>query len=46
MYINNGFGIFSKNTKAIPNIYESSQTVKSSDIDKDGDLDLFIELDL
>ena len=42
LYINNGFGIFSKNTKAIPNIYESSQTVISSDIDKDGDLDLFI----
>tara|TARA_B100000809_G_scaffold95141_1_gene93806 strand:+ start:13412 stop:16702 length:3291 start_codon:yes stop_codon:yes gene_type:complete len=42
LYINNGFGVFSKNTKAIPNIYESSQTVKSSDIDNDGDLDLFV----
>jgi hypothetical protein len=42
LYINNGFGIFLKNTKAIPNIYESTQTVKSSDMDKDGDLDLFI----
>ncbi len=42
LYINNGNGQFSKNEKAIPNIFESSQSVKASDIDNDGDLDLFI----
>jgi hypothetical protein len=42
LYINNGSGVFTKNSKAIPNIYESSQCVKASDIDNDGDLDLFI----
>ena len=42
LYINDGLGNFVKNLTALPNIYESTQTVKSSDIDKDGDLDLFI----
>mgnify|MGYP005990725105 CR=1 FL=1 len=42
IYINDGLGNFSKNNTAIPNIYESTQTVKASDIDADGDLDLFI----
>lgn len=42
IYINDGLGNFSKNNSAIPNIYESTQTVKASDIDADGDLDLFI----
>jgi hypothetical protein len=42
VYINDGQGNFTKDNKAVPNIFESSQTVKASDVDADGDLDLFI----
>ncbi len=42
LYLNNGSGVFSKSEDAIPNIYESSQCVKTSDIDEDGDIDLFV----
>ncbi len=42
IYLNNGKGEFKKDATALPDIYTSSQCVKASDIDADGDLDLFI----
>jgi hypothetical protein len=46
LYKNNGFGVFTDSSSSLPNIYESSQSVKASDIDSDGDLDLFVGIRL
>jgi hypothetical protein len=42
LYINDGSGKFTYNSSALPEINQSSQCVKTSDIDNDGDLDLFV----
>lgn len=42
LYLNNGSGRFTKTTDALPQMLSSKSCVCSSDIDKDGDIDLFI----
>ena len=42
LYINDGKGDFKRNTQSLPSISVSSQTVIASDVDNDGDLDLFV----
>jgi hypothetical protein len=42
LYINNGKGKFTKAKGALPKKYISGQAVVAADVDKDGDLDLFV----
>lgn len=42
LFINNGSGRFTKSTDALPRMQNSKSCVRAADMDKDGDLDLFI----
>jgi len=42
LYINDGVGAFTKSKKGLPNIAQSSQCAITSDVDGDGDLDIFV----
>jgi hypothetical protein len=42
LYVNDGKGNFSRKVSALPTMLISTGTVKASDIDADGDIDLFV----
>lgn len=42
LYINNGKGIFTKSKNSLPENYTAGSVVIPSDIDNDGDIDLFV----
>ncbi|WP_089261912.1 VCBS repeat-containing protein [Maribacter sedimenticola] len=42
LLLNDGFGNFTEATNSIPNMFSNTNCVKAADIDKDGDLDLFV----
>ena len=42
LYLNDGQGNFSRSVNALPPMYDNKSCVRPADIDKDGDLDLFV----
>ena len=42
LYINDGNGNFTRHAKALPQLYSSKETVAATDIDNDGDIDIFV----
>ena len=42
LYLNDGQGHFTKNPQALPPMFTNKSCVKPFDVDKDGDLDLFV----
>lgn len=42
LFINDGKGHFNVSLKAIPQLYENKSCVTTADIDKDGDMDVFV----
>jgi hypothetical protein len=42
LYLNNGKGVFSKSKDALPDYFENGSIVRISDVDHDGDMDMFV----
>jgi hypothetical protein len=42
LYLNNGKGRYSKTAHSLPPLYENKSCITSADIDRDGDLDIFV----
>ena len=45
LYINDGKGNLTKSNNSIPLNYSSGMRVSANDFDKDGDIDLFVEVE-
>ncbi len=42
LYLNDGRGTFSRAARALPPMYDNKSCVRPADVDRDGDLDLFV----
>jgi enediyne biosynthesis protein E4 len=42
LYLNDGNGVFTKSTTSLPFIFENKSCVAVADVDRDGDLDIFV----